>query len=390
MARRATRNPQGAGTIRKRSDGRWEARYTLGRDPGTGKQVQRSVYGKSQGEVRKKLAALTVSLDQGTYTEPAKITVAQWLDIWVEDFCTSVKPRTKALYQSSVESRIKPALGAVRLSELNTAMIQRFYNDVLEGKKGERKLSPKTVRNLHGILHKALSQAVEIGYIPNNPAAACKLPRVTKPEIRPLDEEETRAFLSQAQGDDYERLFLVALFTGMREGELLGLPWDGVDFEAGTISITQQLQLHQGAYRMAPPKNSKPRLIAPAPFVMEVLREQQQIQKAWKLKAGPLWEDGGLVFTNERGQHLASRTLSRHFKNIVEQIGLPDTRFHDLRHTYAVAALRAGDDPKTVSENLGHASVAFTLDVYGHVTEQMRLDSAGRMQAYIDRLQAME
>lgn len=169
----------------------------------------------------------------------------------------------------------------------------------------------------------------------------------------------------------------------------MGLCWDSVDFAAGTISIRQQLQRHERGYILAPPKNGKPRLILPAPFVMQLLREEKAAQAEDQLKAGALWEnEQGFVFTNQIGQHMKRQTVYKHFKNVVEAIGLPSVRFHDLRHSYAVAAIRAGDDLKTVSENLGHASVSFTLDVYGHVTGDMRKSSADKMQNYISALQA--
>lgn len=378
-----TRAAQGSGTIRQRKDGRWEARFTVGRDPGTGKQIQKSIYGKTQKEVRQRLQQATLSVDMGVYTESTKLTVSGWLDIWLEEFLTNVKPRTQELYRSTVNNRIKPALGAVRLCELKPAAIQKFYNDC---GRGDPPLAAKTIKNIHGIMHKALQQAVEAGYLRENPADACKTPRVTKKEIAPLDEEETKLFVKAVCGDPYEILFLVALFTGIREGEVLGLKWDVVDLDAGMIRIVQQLQLHKGVYQIMPTKNGKPRTITPAPYVMNLLRKQKRIQSEWRLAASSAWQDNDFVFSNRLGAHLARQTVYKHFKNAVASIGLKERRFHDLRHTYAVASLRAGDDPKTVSENLGHTTVAFTLDIYGHVTDQMRRASADRMQAYIDGL----
>ena len=378
-----TRAAQGGGTIRQRKDGRWEARFTVGRDPGTGKQIQKSIYGKTQQEVRQRLQQATLSIDMGVYTEPTKLTVSGWLDIWLKEFLSDVKPRTQELYRSTVKNRIKPALGAVKLCELKPAAIQKFYNDC---GRGDSPLAPKTIKNLHGIVHKALQQAVEVGYLRENPADACKTPRVTKKEITPFDEEETKLFVKAVCGDTYEMLFLVTLFTGMREGEVLGLKWDAVDFDVGMIRIVQQLQLHKGVYQIMPTKNGKPRTITPAPYVMNLLRKQKRIQSEWRLAAGSAWQDDDFVFSNQFGAHLARQTVYKHFKDAVTSIGLMERRFHDLRHTYAVASLRAGDDPKTVSENLGHATVAFTLDIYGHVTDQMRRASADRMQAYIDGL----
>ena len=381
-----TRGAQGAGTIRQRKDGRWEARYTVGRDPGTGKQIQRSVYGATQQEVRKKLAQLTTALDNGTYKEPCKMTVGQWLDIWTADYMGGVKPSTAFLYGEQIRLYIKPALGAVKLEALNTHTIQGFYNGLSIEREGSKALSPKSVKNIHGILHKALQQAMAVGYIRFNPADACTLPRAEKKEISPLDEEQIVTFLKAIEGHRHELHYKVALYTGMREGEVLGLMWDCVDFEKGTITIKRQLRREQkkgGAYYITTPKNGKPRTITPAPWVMKLLRSQKARQAEQQLKMGQLWENSGMVFTNETGGYLSYRTVYDCFKRFVAQMGTPSTRFHDLRHTFAVASLRAGDDIKTVQGNLGHHTAAFTLDVYGHVTEQMKKDSAQRMEGFI-------
>ena len=387
MARKSnTRGAQGGGTIRQRKDGRWEARYTVGRDSGTGKQVQRSVYGATQQEVRKKLAQLTAAIDNGTYKEPCKMTVGQWLDVWAADYLGGVKPFTVVSYTGHIKNHIKPTLGAVKLEALNAHTIQGFYNGLTVEREGKPGLSPKTVKNIHGVLHKALQQAVKIGYLRFNPADACELPRVVRKELKPLDEEQSKAFLKAIQGHRFELLYTVVLFTGMREGEALGLTWDSVDFQKGTILINKQMQREKkknGQYLLVPTKNGKSRTITPAPWVMKLLRVQRGRQAEQRIKAGPMWEDSGLVFTSETGHHLAIHTVYKDFKQIAASIGCPDTRFHDLRHSYAVAAIRSGDDIKTVQGNLGHATAAFTLDVYGHVTDQMKQESAARMEAYI-------
>lgn len=182
-------------------------------------------------------------------------------------------------------------------------------------------------------------------------------------------------------------LYTVALFTGMREGEALGLTWDCVDFVRGSILINKQLQKEKragGAFRLVSLKNGKVRRITPAPWVMQALKERKLQQFEHKEKAGSAWNNPmNLAFTNELGGHLVPQTVVRHFKGIVTSIGRPDARFHDLRHSYAVASLRSGDDIKTVQDNLGHATASFTLDVYGHVTDQMKQASAARMEAYI-------
>lgn len=395
----ARRSAKGTGTIRKKTVTRngkkyeyWEARYTEGADPGTGKQIQRSITGKTQKEVAQKLKAATAAIDSGTYTAPNKQTVGQWMDAWAAAYLGSVKPRTLDLYKSTIRVYIKPALGAVRLEELNTHTIQMFYNDLGKPTKERPEgLSPKTIKNVHGVFHKALQQAVLIGYLRFNPADACTLPRIERKELAPLDDEQITAFLKAIEGHRFETLYTVTLFTGMREGEVMGLMWDCVDFEAGTITINKQLQRlrgNGGEYRFTSPKNSKPRIITPAAFIMALLRHHKATQAAQQLRAGKLWENSGLVFTDEIGHHLSQTLVYRDFKTVAAEIGRPDARFHDLRHSYAVAALRAGDDIKTVQDNLGHATAAFTLDVYGHVTGQMKQASAARMDAYIKTVSA--
>ena len=384
MARKAnTRAAAGNGTIRQRPDGRWEARVTVGRDPGTGRQRQRSIYGSTQKEVAEKLRALTAEIDKGTYIEPTKLTVGKWLDIWQADYLTDVKPRTAALYRSTIERYILPAFGATKLEALQAHAAQRFYNGL--AKDTAHPLSAKTIKNVHGIFHKAITQAVELGYLRFNPLDACKLPKTVKKEIKPLDEPAIAQLIAAIKGSKFENEIFVALFTGMREGELIGLTWDCIDFARGTININKQLQLQAGnGYCFVSPKNGKGRVITPAAAVMDVLRRQSRKQSAQRLAAGRAWENlHNLVFTNETGRNIATRTLFREYKRIVESIGHPDARFHDLRHSYAVAALLNGDDIKTVQENLGHHAAAFTLDVYAHATEQMKAASAARMDAFI-------
>lgn len=386
MARKSTRAAQGSGTIRQRSDGRWEARYTVGQDPGTGKQIQRSVYGATQQEVRKKLAQVTTDIDGGTYKEPCKMTLSQWLDIWSTEYLGGVKPKTVESYCCQIKIHIKPALGAVKLETLNTHMIQKFYNSLSKERNGKPGLSPKSIKIVHGVLHKALQQAVSIGYIKFNPSDACTIPRVERKEIKPLDNEAIIKFLKAIQGHRFEDVYLTLLFTGMRRGEVCGLTWDHVNLEKGTILINRQLQNipgQPGAFRLVSTKSSKGRTISVAASVVEILKKHRAKQAEARLLAGPIWKDENFVFTDDVGSHLSPNTLYHNYKRLVASIGMPDARLHDLRHSYAVAALRAGDDIKTVQGNLGHHTASFTLDTYGHVTEEMKQASADRMNSFI-------
>lgn len=412
-----TRAASGSGTIRQRPDGTWEARFVVGHDPGTGKPIRKSVYAKTQKEVRQRMAQAIVAVDNHEYFEPSKMTLAEWLDIWAAEYMGDKRYSTRRTYRANIETHIKPALGAVRLSQLAPHIIQKFYNTLLTSgcKKPKRDkngkiikkdgkpvcepapMSAKTVRNIHGTLTKALSTAVDIGYLRFNPADRVTLPRIEKKELSPLTDAQVKDFLRESSNDGLEIILKVILFTGLRESEALGLTWDNIDFQAGTIKVCKQLQkrrLVDGGATLAPTKNGRSRTLKPAPFVMELLGRQYREQAAQRLKMGDLWQGWqtaaerktALVFTTPEGRSISQTSLRYHFKKVVEAIGVPSCRVHDLRHTFAVLSLQNGDDIKTVQDNLGHATAAFTLDVYGHVSEKMKEDSAARMEAYIKSL----
>ena len=388
MARK--RGAAGTGSIRKKTrtnpSGKtytyWEARYSMGFDPVTGKQVQKSITAPTQKAATQKLRAILASIDTGTYREPCEMTLGAWMDTWLKEYLTHTKPLTQKTYFELVKKHIKPELGTIQLGTLDTHTIQRFYNSLTEAG-----LSPKSIKNIHGVLHSALQQALANNYITVNPTNACKLPRIVKPEIRPLEPEEIKSLLREAQLDDYCNLFIAALFTGMRQGELLGLSWDYVNFETGVITIKQQLQCKDGEYFLETPKNGKGRTILPAPMVMDALRKEKEKQQAAKDYAGVCFQNPwNLVFTDALGKHLVRRTVVKHFKKVAKRAGVEESRFHDLRHTFAVTSLYAGDDIKSVQANLGHATAQFTLDTYCNVTMKMRQESADRMQKFYDQL----
>lgn len=390
---KAKRAASGMGSIRKKQrtlNGKtytyYEARYTLGFHPGTGKQIQRTITGKTQKEVSQKLKEISLSIDFGTYKEPCRLKVGEWLDTWQKEYLSNVKPLTERTYSEQIRRHIKPALGAAKLEDLDTHTIQLFYNSLTADG-----LSPKTVKNIHGILHTSLQQAIANGYIQRNPTEACRLPKVTRPDIKPLEPAEIARMLQEAENDAYCNLFIVAIFTGMRQGELLGLSWDAIDFDSGVITVKQQLQCTDGTYFLETPKNSKHRSILPASIVMDALRKEREKQSMNRTAAGTAWSNPwNLVFTDALGKYLVRRTVVKHFKKLMARSKISTvTRFHDLRHSFAVTSLYAGDDIKTVQANLGHATAQFTLDVYGHVTQKMRQESANRMQVFYEHLQTV-
>jgi integrase len=319
------------------------------------------------------------------------------LDIWTADYLGGVKYGTQKTYKAQVSNHIKPALGAVKLQALKPHQIQKFYNSLQR----DKELSSKSIRNVHGVLTKALTTAHKLGYIQQNPCDMTTTPRIEKYQFHTLDDAQVTALMEacQAEGSVYAALYRVLAFTGMRVGEGSGLTWDCVDFRKGTITVEKQLQRRpekDGGFVFAPLKNDRPRTIKPPRFVMDTLRERHAVQMRERLKAGSAWagwkdskgQASALVFTNPLGAELHPRTVAKHLKVILQRIGAEDVTVHDLRHTYATLALQNGVDVKTVSQTLGHATAAFTLDIYAAVTERMYQDSADKMQGYIDSITA--
>lgn len=413
--RKCVRAAQGAGTIRKKTVMRkgqsytyWEARVTTGRDPGTGKQVQKSFTGKTQKEVREKMQAAAVEVNNSSYLEPSKLTLAQWLDIWL-DSLYSQKPGTIRHYRAQIEAHIKPKIGALKLADLQKSDFDRFYKYLLtSGKETKKKdpssgkmvvvarapLSQKSVKNIHVILKAAIGAAIDEGKLQTDPMRKVEFKTPPKPEIHPLDDEQVKAYLAAVEADPLALMLKFILFTGLREGEAMGLTWDCVNFRTGQITIRQQLQdlgKANGGMTIVPTKNSKVRVLTPAPSVLYLLKQQQAKQLEDRFRAGDTWtgwqtEDArkkALVFTNAFGGCFRPKTVYQHNRKIAAAAGIDSCRVHDLRHTFAVLSLQNGDDVKTVQSNLGHATAAFTLDVYGHVTDRMKSESAARMEAYI-------
>lgn len=401
------RAANGDGSIRKKTVNRtgksyqyWEARYTVGTDPVTGKQVQRTITGKTQKETAQRLRQAISELEQGSYVAPCKMTLAEWLTTWQNEYLGSIKESSRYNYKRDIELYIIPALGSVKLDALNTTQVQRLYNSLTAP---PRSLSAKTVKDIHGVLHSAMQQAVDSRLIKFNPTDASKLPRIVKKELRVLNEDEISAFLKEISGHTHEHLYRFALFSGMREAEMLGLTWDCIDWDRSTVTVKQQLRRHQEkgkGYYVSSTKNGKIRKIQLAPSAMQVLRMQRQKLEDMKLAAGELWvempmvdtpEIGkvhpyDLVFRNNVGELLSYRTVYDCFKRVVSKLGIPELRLHDLRHAYTVNALNCGIDLKTISEHLGHTTPELTLNIYAHVNEQMKQASADKMERFIQGL----
>ncbi len=311
--------------------------------------------------------------------EARSMTVGQWLDTWSQDYLGGVKPSTVKVYQGSIRNYIRPALGDIELAKLRPQDVQKFINSFPH-------LSPATVRLACKVLSQALNKAVALELLAKNPVPCCTLPRLEQKEIQPVSDEQAAALLSAARGGPLENLLPVALFTGLRLSELLGLTWRAVDLDKGTISVDRQLARRglreDGIFTS--PKNGKTRAMAPADTVLEALRRQKEQQDRLRISSGGTWKNRyDLVFPSPTGDFWEQRDFETAYAKLRKSVGLGSVRFHDLRHSYVVNALRAGDDLKTIQGNLGHSSAAFTLDRYAHFTERMTRESAARMEQFI-------
>ena len=373
------RKENGEGTIRLRKDGRWEGIATT-------PYGRKSVYGLNKEEVRRKLGEIKSDVDKGDYIDETNMTVEEWMNEW-QSLYLDVKPGTLRKYEGDIRNHIIPSLGGIKLAELTVADVETSY---IQWKK--EGLSAKSVKNVHGVLHKALDKAVSKGMIRKNVTVECERPKVKHVEMHPLEDEEVPEFLHCAEEDILYPLYYVALFTGMRQSEIMGLTWDCINVSKGKIRIYRQLlrvnaYKQKGEYKFVETKTGKQRIIEPPHQVIQMLENVKRQQKEWERTCGAAWKNtDGLVFTNPDGMHLSSSNVYRHFKRIVNKMGLDDVRFHDLRHTYAVISIENGVDMKTLSMSMGHHSVAFTMDKYGHVSGTMRRKAAEKMSDYISGL----
>jgi integrase len=369
------RRGNGEGSITRRKDGLYMARYTV--QTPTGKK-RKALYGKTRQEVAEKLTRAMADRDGGLVFDADNMKVGEYLERWlVDSVLDTVRPTTYERYEQIVRIHIRPALGAMKLKNLAPVHVRGLYREKLQ-----TGLSARTVQYIHVTLHKALKQAVQDGLIPRNTTEAVKPPQVRREEIRPLSAEQVKVLLETACGDRLEALFVLAIHTGLRQGELLGLKWEDVDLEDGTLRVRRTLATAKGGpVLMAPKTKSSRRSVKLTQGAMDALRSHLKGQLQEIDRAGPLWQENGLVFASEIGEFLDRRYLtSRRFKALLKRAQLPEIRFHDLRHTCATLLLSSNVNPKIVSEMLGHATIAITLDTYSHVLPNMRDQAAAAME----------
>ena len=307
---------------------------------------------------------------------PKNMTLSEFAEYWLKYLTPDLKVATRYSYQSAFANHINRVFLSMKLSEISPEDVQLFIPSLAEGVELNKPLHPKTIRNIHGVLHKCLQTAYDLNLIKENPAKHTTLPKPKKPELIPMNNEQMYAFLEAIDGHPLEILYKLALFTGMRKSELIGLTWDCFNFDEGNIRIYRQLSYDKfkKRYFYDSVKNNKPRTIYPAESVMEMMKQFHDKEP-----------NNGFVFRGLGGnQHLTHSMIRCPFEKIMKQIGMPEFRFHDLRHTYAVISIKAGVDLKTLSAAMGHHSVAFTLDTYAFALTDMKLESAKRMQSFLN------
>jgi integrase len=361
----------GEGSITRRKNGGWMAQFTVYTAKG---RKRKTLYGKSRQEVATRLAKALSDREGGLVFDAEGLKLGEYMGRWLEDSVKgTVRNTTYERYEQISRIHIVPMLGGVKLKALSPTHVRGLYKEKLSS------LSPRTVQYIHVTLHKALKQAVSDGLIPRNATEGVKPPQVHRDEIRPLSPDQVKMLLDAASGDRLEALYVLAIHTGLRQGELLGLKWDDIDLEAGALQVRRALTTAKGGPRLAAPKTKgSRRRVSLTRAAAEALKGHLKRQLAEIDRAGSLWQENGLVFASETGAPLDRRDLtSRRFKPLLKRAGLPHFRFHDLRHTCATLLLTKNVNPKVVSEMLGHSSIAITLDTYSHVLPNMQ-DSAAR------------
>ena len=389
------RNANGEGSIIKDKRGFWRGAVSL--PSSNGKYKKKYIYGKTRKEVAEKMNDLINQLRTNTYIEPCKVTLYEWLCTWLEQYCKNeVRLSTYVNYDTYVQRHIRNTIGEYKLCDLNTAIMQTFFNDKAKNGKlnGAGGLSPKTIKNMHDMMHRALNKAVHLDMILKNPTDFVTLPKRKKNEMKFLTPDEQKQLQDVLKGERLEMPVLLALYTGMRQGELFGLKWTYVHLESidrAWLRVVQAVNRFSDRTNESDKKTflalSEPktphsvRAIPLLPYIAERLKQYKTEQEQYFKDKGLPATD--MVFTTKAGNLVDPRDFQRDFKILLKRNGLREINVHALRHTFATRALESGMNVKTLSKILGHSSVAFTLDTYAHVTEDLKFEEMAAMNSFL-------
>jgi integrase len=369
------RRGRGEGGIRQRPDGLWEGRVTLGYV--NGRRARRSVYGQTRKEVVDKLVPLLALAQRGDAPAAGGRRLDAFLEEWIAALGMRVRPATARRYAELLRLHVVPSLGPVKLSRVTPQRVEALLTEKL----GER-LSPRTVWHIRAVLRAALTDAVRAGEVSRNAAALARPPRVEGYQVEPMTPARAAEILDAVAGSDLEAPISLALWTGLRQGELLGLRWSDVDLEGRRLAVNLALHGRHGQWFLETTKTPKSRRTIDLPDpAAEALAAHRQRQLEQRLLVGPEWDTrfGDLVFTDPVGRPIDGRNLTQRFQTILRGAELPRIRFHDLRHAAATLMLASGTDLKVVSEILGHSAIGTTANVYAGVLDQLKADAAVRL-----------
>jgi integrase len=368
-----------AGQITKRNNNTWLVRIFLGRDAkNKRKYFNKTIHGTKK-DAQKYLTAKLREKDLGVFVEPASMPLNEFLDKWLDEIAVlKLREQTLIGYKWLLNRYIRPKLGSKRLSDIQSYEVQKIYNDMKKAK-----YSPKTIRHAHNFLSSAMKQAVKWKMLMQNPCELCELPRKVKTEMKYFSPTEAKCFLETARENKHFALFQLALQTGARPGEYLGLQWKDIDFEQKVLSIKRTvIEVKGGGFRFDEPKTAGSRRSIPiSQGLIDMIKRHRRKQLEAKMKLGSEYQNYELVFASEIGTPLQKKNIrDRHFKQLLKKANLPDIRLYDLRHTMATLLLCEGVNPKIVSERLGHASIVLTLDTYSHVLPTMQEDATDKLE----------
>ena len=402
----AKRRGNGEGNIYQRKDKNgkpipeaWEGKVSIGFDPATGKPKRQSFSGKTRRDVADKIAAALAALNTGTYIEPSKITLGEWLDRWLIDYMKlSLRPTAYQVYETNLRLHVKPHVGHITLKALQANDLQSLFNNLLKDGRAAKEwdkdanpgLSLETVYKIRTIVKSALKQAVDNDLILKNPATATKLPPMEKTEVIPFTSEEAGQLLNTARSSRLFAGYYLDMFAGLRRGEMLGLMWDDFNWTAPNFEIKRELVSFKdektGKYILdfLPPKTPKSRRIIPmTEDMVKVLKSHKAKQIEEKLLFGAAYHNENLVFCSEDGHRIWPRNFNRQYTGLLKQSGIEYKKPHTMRHTCASLLLESGEELKNVQEILGHSKISVTADIYTHVLEKTKKKALDKLNGII-------
>ncbi len=370
------------GSIQKRGKGSWRLVFDLERDH-TGRRRQKVVTIKgSKRAAEKELARLIAAIETGGIVEPHKLTVAEYLDQWIDYAASKTSAKTLERYSEIFRNHISPALGAHRLAKLQPIHIQAHYAEALKSGRRDKQggLAARTVVHHHRVLKQALQQAIKWRLLTTNPADAVDLPKPERKVVSTLSETQTVRLLEGVEGTTLHIPILLAVTTGLRRGEILALRWKVVDLDRGVLSVVQSIEETKGGLRFKAPKTKLSRRSVTIPGItIEALRRHKVNQAQLRLQLGLGRDEDALVCPRHDGSPRSPRAFTKEFTRLTATLDIPHITFHGLRHTHATQMLQAGVHPKVAQERLGHSTIATTMDLYAHVTDTMQEDAAARV-----------